>query len=294
MEKKYHVNTATGDIGPCRATKGKCPFGDENHYSSLVAAAQACEASMEIEETKRGLVHWNPRTNSPAACYTGGCAVGASKSEHYSSYGEAARAQEHRWFPLLDAGKLRGKELTAVAKYSDNRQLLEHALRRGTVQQWSYALNRYGNAIRRSEEEGKKLPPNEAMRAYEISIGLKRHETHPEEFSASLPYFSGAKNMKFLAEHGWLSEEEVELLVARAPYRFSFGNSAKENGELVEILERKVDSKELTSEDYTAMANSVRHVSQGDFAPGRFGDPKGVYYESIRLLEEKLRTLLGQ
>lgn len=44
---KYHVNAA-GEAGPCRATKGGCPFGGEDeHYSSPEAARAAFEESME-------------------------------------------------------------------------------------------------------------------------------------------------------------------------------------------------------------------------------------------------------
>lgn len=43
---KYHVNTATGDAGACRAEKGQCPFGgDAQHYDSPELARAAFEAS---------------------------------------------------------------------------------------------------------------------------------------------------------------------------------------------------------------------------------------------------------
>lgn len=43
---KYHINTATGDAGACRAEKGQCPFGgDAQHYDSPKLARAAFEAS---------------------------------------------------------------------------------------------------------------------------------------------------------------------------------------------------------------------------------------------------------
>jgi hypothetical protein len=42
----YHVNTTTGNAGPCSATSGKCPFGGPNvHYASPEAARTAFEGS---------------------------------------------------------------------------------------------------------------------------------------------------------------------------------------------------------------------------------------------------------
>lgn len=50
---KYHVNRA-GEAGPCKATKGGCPFGGEDeHYSSPEAARAAFEESMENGSTTR-------------------------------------------------------------------------------------------------------------------------------------------------------------------------------------------------------------------------------------------------
>lgn len=43
---KYHVNPETGNTGPCKATKGQCPFGgEENHYASEKDAREAYEVS---------------------------------------------------------------------------------------------------------------------------------------------------------------------------------------------------------------------------------------------------------
>ncbi len=44
---KFHINKADGTVGACRAEKGNCPFGGEdNHYTSMVAAAKAYEDSV--------------------------------------------------------------------------------------------------------------------------------------------------------------------------------------------------------------------------------------------------------
>jgi hypothetical protein len=44
---KFHINQADGTVGACRAEKGNCPFGGEDdHYTSMVAAAKAYEDSM--------------------------------------------------------------------------------------------------------------------------------------------------------------------------------------------------------------------------------------------------------
>ena len=44
---KFHINQADGTVGACRAEKGNCPFGGEDqHYTSIVAAATAYEDSM--------------------------------------------------------------------------------------------------------------------------------------------------------------------------------------------------------------------------------------------------------
>lgn len=45
--KKFHINSETGDIGPCRATQDGCPFGGvAQHYASLENAQLAFELSM--------------------------------------------------------------------------------------------------------------------------------------------------------------------------------------------------------------------------------------------------------
>ncbi len=44
----FHVNPRTLVTGPCGATKGKCPFGSENHYTSEVAAVSAVEAKLAV------------------------------------------------------------------------------------------------------------------------------------------------------------------------------------------------------------------------------------------------------
>jgi len=47
---KFHINQKDGNVGVCRAENGRCPFGgDEVHFTSLVAAAEAYEKSMEAE-----------------------------------------------------------------------------------------------------------------------------------------------------------------------------------------------------------------------------------------------------
>lgn len=47
---KIHVNTNSGDVGTCKATKGNCPFGgesgEENHYSTREEAVAASEEFM--------------------------------------------------------------------------------------------------------------------------------------------------------------------------------------------------------------------------------------------------------
>lgn len=44
---KFHINQKDGTVGQCRAEKGGCPFGSEDdHYTSMVAAAKAFEDSM--------------------------------------------------------------------------------------------------------------------------------------------------------------------------------------------------------------------------------------------------------
>ncbi len=46
---KFHIAAGSGDIGPCKAVKGKCPFGDENeHYDSAEAAREAFEAKADF------------------------------------------------------------------------------------------------------------------------------------------------------------------------------------------------------------------------------------------------------
>lgn len=48
---KYHINPATGEAGPCRASKGGCPFGTpEEHFDSIEAAREAFEKSMAVAE----------------------------------------------------------------------------------------------------------------------------------------------------------------------------------------------------------------------------------------------------
>ncbi len=50
---KFHINQKDGNVGVCRAEKGGCPFGgDEVHFTSMVAAAEAFEKSMEAEIAK--------------------------------------------------------------------------------------------------------------------------------------------------------------------------------------------------------------------------------------------------
>ena len=42
---RYHLDTETGNAGLCRAEKGKCPFGEVNHYGSPLEAMSAYEDS---------------------------------------------------------------------------------------------------------------------------------------------------------------------------------------------------------------------------------------------------------
>lgn len=50
MENKFHINMKDGTVGACGATKGKCPFGtDEQHFTSMVAAAKAYEETQKSE-----------------------------------------------------------------------------------------------------------------------------------------------------------------------------------------------------------------------------------------------------
>jgi hypothetical protein len=45
---KYHINPATGEAGKCSATKGPCPFGnEEEHFSSLAEAKLESEKRLE-------------------------------------------------------------------------------------------------------------------------------------------------------------------------------------------------------------------------------------------------------
>jgi len=48
---KIHVNTNSGEVGACKATKGNCPFGGEsgedNHYATREEATAASEKFME-------------------------------------------------------------------------------------------------------------------------------------------------------------------------------------------------------------------------------------------------------
>lgn len=47
---KFHINQKDGTVGACRAQNGKCPFGgDEIHFTTMVAAAEAYEKSMASE-----------------------------------------------------------------------------------------------------------------------------------------------------------------------------------------------------------------------------------------------------
>lgn len=48
---KYHINNQDGNIGVCKATQGKCPFGgDDNHFTSMSGAALAYEERMAAEQ----------------------------------------------------------------------------------------------------------------------------------------------------------------------------------------------------------------------------------------------------
>lgn len=51
----YHINPLGGDVGPCKAVKGKCPFGDETlHYKTREAARTAYELQAEeLEDSGR-------------------------------------------------------------------------------------------------------------------------------------------------------------------------------------------------------------------------------------------------
>ena len=51
---KFHINHL-GDVSKCSARKGKCPFGDENHYSSKEEALLAYEATQNVFVTEGGL-----------------------------------------------------------------------------------------------------------------------------------------------------------------------------------------------------------------------------------------------
>ena len=49
---KFHINAETGNVGSCKAEKGKCPFGgDENHFPSKEEARSAFEASVKVSES---------------------------------------------------------------------------------------------------------------------------------------------------------------------------------------------------------------------------------------------------
>lgn len=51
----FHVNPETGDAGPCKATKGKCPFGGiEVHFTSVEAARAHYEKIQESKPTITG------------------------------------------------------------------------------------------------------------------------------------------------------------------------------------------------------------------------------------------------
>lgn len=49
-----HVNPETGEVGKCRATNGKCPFGGaEEHHETAQAAREAFEASQDTFSNKK-------------------------------------------------------------------------------------------------------------------------------------------------------------------------------------------------------------------------------------------------
>jgi hypothetical protein len=59
---KFHINPATGEVGKCSSTKGKCPFGTaEEHYTSQEAASAAYEESMKGHAVKSA-VKKSPKT----------------------------------------------------------------------------------------------------------------------------------------------------------------------------------------------------------------------------------------
>lgn len=50
MANRFHINQEKGEIGACSAKPGNCPFGNQDeHYDSMVDAAQAYEKSMESQ-----------------------------------------------------------------------------------------------------------------------------------------------------------------------------------------------------------------------------------------------------
>lgn len=58
--KLIHVNPATGDTGVCRAAKGQCPFGAENHFGSVAEARKSFETSQLAPKTLQKTVEAVP------------------------------------------------------------------------------------------------------------------------------------------------------------------------------------------------------------------------------------------
>jgi hypothetical protein len=55
MATKFHIKP-DGTVAPCRATKGKCPYGgEESHYPTAEAANQAFQERMELEAKERAI-----------------------------------------------------------------------------------------------------------------------------------------------------------------------------------------------------------------------------------------------
>lgn len=292
MSGKFHVNTATGDIGPCRAKAGKCPFGEENHYDSLVAAAQAYEAEMESDLSERN-VHWNPRTLKPAMCYTSGCSVGVPKAEHFRSWAEAIQAQEVEWRQAAAAGTLKGKHLTSAATHTSDPDILLYVTEKGTAAQvYSVLYRRSSSFTVNPQGEIVFDGVTEAMLQKTLARGFfEKKSSDCVRALPSVPTFTRASTLRRLGMH---SSMVRSLMVAKPRDFLSLADDGlQQNEEVLHELELAFASGDVPDE-------TVIFVSSHWTSYTGFHDPRGAWHrggergpllDRLEALQMKARAL---
>lgn len=305
----FHINQTSGEVGPCRAVQGKCPFGSaQDHYPSLVAAAVAYESMMSaatvpmpVSQTQDSW-HWNARTGGPAHCVSKGCPIG--DVPHYATHADAVRAQIPHWSKLLSEGSLRGSDLTQAVSHVAlddpfRPALYSHVFAKGTKRHLDAALFHFGESMGEARSKGEQFQPD-AQHIEALNVAVKKafflDSRTPRGLIAALPRFP--HTIDFLADNNIMAADEAERAVACNSYMFSHypaeGVEPESHAEsILDVVERHYADPELSLEALKQLHWNVELMSNNSFySRGYYGDNKAPFEARFNSLKSKVNSAL--